>query len=492
MELSNNLLLRKHTDATLDTWRKKEKMALKLIKLVGDLRFDKSIELVLFRRDIYDTRPSQLLANHLLAQNYIGDSITIEDTMTLAQAIANIEQLPPARIDLGKLCTEWMTEKGNFASADAFVTDKFKAFIGQEDKSLEAKDVVLYGFGRIGRLAARRIISLTGKGEQLRLKAIVLRPKLKDVGEELEKRAALLRTDSVHGDFGGNVIVDVENQALVINGNQVKVIFAGSPTEVNYEEYGIHDAIVIDNTGVWRNKAALSNHMQPGVSQVMLTAPGDDIPNIVYGVNESDLNLEEDKVLCAASCTTNAIAPILKVLNDSFSIEKGHVETIHSYTSDQNLLDNFHKKPRRGRGAATNMVLTNTGAAKAVAKVIPELAGVLTGNAVRVPTPNVSLAIMSLTLKEATTVEEVNDTIKNAAFHGDLVEQIHYSNNTEYVSSNAIGATTTSVLDAPSTIVSKDGKNVTIYAWYDNEFGYTCQVIRLAKHIAKVRRVCYY
>lgn len=492
MSVISNTILRNDTDTTLKTWREKEKIALQLAKLVGDLRFDKSIELVLFRRDIYDTRPSQLLADHLLAENYIGRAINIEDTIALAKAIAKMDELPPARIDLGKLCTDWMKVQADFTNIEDFVAHSFKDFVGQETSTLTPKDIVLYGFGRIGRLAARRIVSLTGKGEQLRLKAIVLRPKMKDVAEELEKRAALLRTDSVHGDFGGNVIVDVENQSLIINGNQVKVIFAGHPTEVDYTKHGIHNALVIDNTGVWRDHASLSNHLQAGASQVMLTAPGKDIPNIVYGVNETDLNIEEDNIMCAASCTTNAIAPILKVLEDTFSIEKGHIETIHSYTSDQNLLDNFHKKPRRGRGAATNMVLTSTGAASAVSKVIPRLGGILTGNAVRVPTPNVSLAIMSLTLTEATTVEAINEAIKEAAFHGDLVEQIHYSTSTEYVSSNAIGMTTTSVLDAPSTIVSKDGKNVTVYAWYDNEYGYTCQVVRLAKHVAKVRRVCYY
>nr|MBP6186104.1 glyceraldehyde-3-phosphate dehydrogenase [Saprospiraceae bacterium] len=222
------------------------------------------------------------------------------------------------------------------------------------------------------------------------------------------------------------------------------------------------------------------------------TAPGKDIPNIVYGVNHASVDFETEPIFCAASCTTNAIVPIIKVIDDLFTIHHGHIETVHSYTSDQNLLDNFHKKPRRGRAAAINMVLTSTGAATAVAKVLPHLKGKLTGNSVRVPTPNVSLAIMVLTLDKPVTAIQVNEVIKNASLDGPLVEQIYFSTDEEYVSTHAVGMTSTCVLDAPSTLVSEDGKTITLYAWYDNEFGYTCQVIRLAKHAAHVRRPAYY
>jgi glyceraldehyde 3-phosphate dehydrogenase len=249
---------------------------------------------------------------------------------------------------------------------------------------------------------------------------------------------------------------------------------------------------LIDNTGVWRDKEKLGIHLRPGIAQVMLTAPGKGIPNIVYGVNHHNVDFEKDNIYCAASCTTNAIVPVIKAVDDEFGIERGHIETVHAYTSDQNLLDNFHKKPRRGRGAAINMVLTDTGVTSAVSKVFPHLSGKLTGNAVRVPTPNVSLAIISLSLKKETSVEAINEALKNASLHSELVEQIHYSTSTEFVSTMAVGSTHASILDAPSTIVSDNGKNVTLYAWYDNEFGYTCQVVRLAKFAAKVRRYNYY
>ncbi|MEL7020271.1 MAG: glyceraldehyde-3-phosphate dehydrogenase [Bacteroidota bacterium] len=485
------VLTNSQADTTLANWREQEKKALELLTIVGNLRFDQSVDLILFRRDIYDSRPSELLNNHLFATNYADQAIKIEDSLAVAKAIAQFKNLVPARIDLGKLTVKWMAEGKEYADVNDFVANKLSGFNDENSNALTPKDVVLYGFGRIGRLAARRLIGQTGRGEQLRLRAIVLRSKMKDRATEMEKRAGLLRSDSMHGDFPGSVLVSDDLQSLIINGNEVRVIFANKPSEIDYTQYGIKDALVIDNTGVWRDREALSVHLRPGVAQVMLTAPGKGIPNIVYGVNHEELDLEE-QVLCAASCTTNAIVPVLKVVEDNYGIERGHIETIHSYTSDQNLLDNFHKKPRRGRAAAVNMVLTTTGAAKAVANVMPNLAGKLTGNAVRVPTPNVSLAIISLTLKNGTTVAELNKHLQDAAFEGDLVEQIHFSNSTEFSSTNAMGMTTTSVLDAPSTIVAEDGKNVTLYAWYDNEYGYTCQVVRLAKHVAKVRRRVFY
>ena len=484
--------LQKRTESALQDWREKEKIALDLLHIVGDLRFDKSIELVFFRKDIYDTRPSELISLHEIAKNYHDEPIPVDLSLKIAQAIDSISNLSPAKIDIGKLSVEWLKSKSFKTTAYEFVFNKLNEISEEDNDEFESKDVILYGLGRIGRLAARRLIETTGRGSQLRLKAIVVRKKMKTAAEELEKRAALLKTDSVHGDFKGVVKVDADNQELVINGNRVKIIFAGQPSDIDYREYGLNDAMVIDNTGVWRDKEALSVHLRPGVSQVMLTAPGKGIPNIVYGVNQKDLDVEKDKIFCAASCTTNAIVPPLKVLDDAFGIERGHIETIHAYTNDQNLLDNFHKKPRRGRSAPINMVLTSTGAAKAVGIVLPHLGKNLTGNAVRVPVPDGSLAILNLSLKKATNAYKLNEALKKAAYNGALVEQLHFSTSTEFASTNIVGSSSASVIDSPSTIVSNDGKNATVYAWYDNEYGYTCQVIRLAKYAAKVRRKRYY
>ncbi|MFZ1496650.1 MAG: glyceraldehyde-3-phosphate dehydrogenase, partial [Saprospiraceae bacterium] len=423
--------LRQEMDQSLTSWHEKEKKAIDLIRIVGELRFDKEVELVIFRRDIYDCRPSEVLNHHTFSKNYIDQPIQIEDTLAIAEIINNIRNILPSRIDIGKLAAEKQQEKPK--SLVKFIEKKLKDLTSKKQgNNIESKDVVLYGFGRIGRLVARRLISQTGKGEQLRLRAIVIRPQMKDHFQEAQKRAATLISDSVHGEFRGTVEVAPDGSYLTINGNKIRLIYASKPEEIDYTQYGIKDALVIDNTGVWREKATLSQHLRPGSTQVMLTAPGKDIPNFVYGANHNDYNVSTDAVFCAASCTTNAVVPVIKVIDDAFGIERGHIETIHAFTNDQNLLDNFHKKPRRGKAAPLNMVLTTTEAAKAVAKVLPHLTGKLTANAVRVPVPNVSIAIMNLSLKKTVTPEQINDAVRQGALHGDFVEQIQYSTSEEY------------------------------------------------------------
>jgi len=488
----STMSIRNKVDASLEDWRLQEKTALELLRITGELRFDKSVDLILFRREIYDSRPSTVLNTHKYAQNYSTHVLPVSTTLEIAKIIHEMDGLAPCRVDIGNLGLEWIEEGKNIPLED-FVQSKIGGWVGKQPKNEESRDIILYGFGRIGRLAARRIVSMTAKGEQLRLKAIVIRPKMKDQYQEALKRANLLQSDSVHGDFAGKIEVNEDGSELIINGNRIQLIYAKRPEDIDYTAYGIKDALVIDNTGVWRDREELGVHMRPGVSKVLLTAPAKgNVPNIVYGVNHEEINVDQETIYSAASCTTNAIVPSLKVLHEKLGIEKGHVETIHSYTNDQNLIDNFHSKPRRGRGAPLNMVLTSTGAASAVSKVLPELEGILTGNAIRVPTPNVSMAILSLSLKEKTTAEDVNNILQEAALHGKLVEQIHFSNDPEYVSTNVIGMPSACVVDAPSTIVSADGKNVVLYCWYDNEYGYTCQVVRLAKHLTKVRRFSYY
>ena len=369
----------------------------------------------------------------------------------------------------------------------AFIQKKLKN--ATEAKNITPKDVVLYGFGRIGRLLARELMSKMGKGSQLRLRAIVTRGKITQT--VLDKRASLLSVDSVHRDFLGTVQTDLENNALIINGTTVFMISANNPEEIDYTEYGINDALIIDNTGAFRDDVALSRHLKAkGASKVLITAPAKGVPNIVHGVNHKQNDPDKIDIFSAASCTTNAITPVLKVLEDNFGIKKGHLETIHAYTNDQNLVDNMHSKYRRGRAAALNMVITETGAGSAVAKAIPVLAGKLTSNAIRVPVPNGSLAILNLQLRRPVTKDVINAILKQHALEGDLVEQIKYSLDNELVSSDIIGSTAPSIFDSKATIT--DGENVVLYIWYDNEYGYSHQVMRLAKHIAKVRRFTYY
>jgi glyceraldehyde 3-phosphate dehydrogenase len=442
----------------------------------------------LFRQSLIDVTISEILNLHEYAGEVVNKPIDVFTTSDLADIILSSD-IVPSKLDIGKLASEWIVEQDAYSSKADFLTFKLKN-ITDSSSEISPRDVVLYGFGRIGRLAARELIKQAGKGQQLRLRAIVTRG---SSDADIIKRASLLRSDSVHGSFKGTVVEDLANRAIIINGQIVKMIDAANPEDIDYTQYGITNALVIDNTGVFTTREALSRHLQAkGVSKVLLTAPGKEVPNIVYGINQGLLDLENENIYSAASCTTNAISPILKVVNDKFGVVKGHIETVHAYTNDQNLLDNMHNKPRRGRSAAINMVITSTGAGSAVTKVIPELKDKLTANAVRVPTPNGSLAILSLELAKKTSIEEINAVIKDAALNGDLVNQIYYSFDPELVSSDIIGNTCCSVFDSNATIASLDGKNIVLYAWYDNEFGYTKQVIRLAKYITKVRRAIYY
>ena len=466
----------------------RRKAGVEFIKIVSDLWYDKSIELVLFRNQLIDRNVSDIINLHEYAGEFVQKPINVFDTVEIANAILDLD-LPPSRIDIGKLTYEYHLEDNKYNDAKAFVIDKLKD--AKNSQEIKPKDVVLYGFGRIGRLLAREMMSKIGKGQQLRLRAIVTRDR--NDAQSLEKRASLLRYDSVHGDFEGSVSADTENDALIINGTTVNIITANSPEEIDYTKYGIEDALVIDNTGVFTNEEALKRHLKSkGVNKVLLTAPGGGVPNIVYGVNHEDYNPDTVDIFSAASCTTNAITPILKAVEDTLGVVKGHLETIHAYTNDQNLVDNMHKKYRRGRAAALNMVITETGAGSAVAKALPSLAGKLTSNAIRVPVPNGSLVVLNLEVGKETSIEEINNIMKRYALEGELVEQIKYSLNNELVSSDIVGTSAPSIYDSNATIVSGDGKNIVLYVWYDNEYGYSHQVIRLAKYIAKVRRYTYY
>ncbi len=466
----------------------RRKASVEFIKIVSDLWYDRSIELVLFRNQLIDRTVSEILNLHEYAGEFVQKPISIFDSVEIAQAIRTLD-LPPAKLDIGKLTYEFHLEDNKYQDAIEFVSDKLKD--AKKSDSLVPKDVVLYGFGRIGRLLARELMTRTGQGNQMRLRAIVTRGAIDKT--VLEKRASLLQYDSVHGDFPGTVSIDVENKTLIINGTTVHIISANTPEEIDYTEYGIQNALVIDNTGAFRDDVALGRHLKAkGVAKVLLTAPGKNVPNIVHGVNHKDYDPNSVDIFSAASCTTNAITPVLKAIEDSFGVVQGHLETIHAYTNDQNLVDNMHKKYRRGRAAALNMVITETGAGSAVSKALPSFEGKLTSNAIRVPVPNGSLAILKLELERQTSIDGINATMKKYALEGDLVEQIKYSLNNELVSSDIVGSSAPSIFDSNATIVANDGKNVVLYVWYDNEYGYSHQVIRLAKYISKVRRYTYY
>ena len=477
-------------NSSIKSWIEMEKASAELINLVSKLWYEKSIELILLRSVLVNRGSGKILNKHIRAETILKKPVRVEDSLLIAKAIYD-ENIAPARIDIGRLNSEWTDEKENYSSVNAFVRDKLKAFIGAPARSTRTQDVVLYGFGRIGRLLARELVLFAGNGSHMRLRAIVTRS---NSPEDIKKRVSLFRKDSVHGPFPGVANEDLENASMVVNGQIIRFIAANNPEDVDYTAFGIQDALIIDNTGVFRDRENLSRHLKAkGASKVLLTAPGKgDIPNIVYGVNQNMVSIDNETVFSAASCTTNAIVPGLEIVEKAYGIDKGHIETIHAYTNDQNLLDNYHKKTRRGRSAPLNMVITETGAGSAAAKAIPSLKGKLTSNAVRVPVPNMSLAILTLEIRKQVTVEEINELFLEASLKGTLIEQIRYSNSTEFVSSDGIGDSCPCIFDSPATKVSEDGRTIIVYLWYDNEFGYTSQVVRLARHIGRVKSYRYY
>lgn len=477
----------KQLDACFAQWKDKEAVAEAMIPLIGRLYRKNNVVTSVYGRAMIGQSVIGILRAHRFVRQIEQNELSVTDTLEFLQVLDKLN-LGQAHIDIGKLAVRYR-KLATRTELESFLRAELADVVGQYEASaagevMKTKDVVLYGFGRIGRMLTRILVEKAGGGSNLRLRAIVVRQG--GAENDLEKRASLLRRDSVHGPFNGTITVDAENKALIANGNYIQVIYSNSPKEIDYTAYGINDAIIVDNTGIWRDEAALSQHLQcKGAARVVLTAPGKgDLKNIVYGINNEVIE-STDKVLSAASCTTNAITPVLKVIHDQYGIVDGHVETVHSYTNDQNLIDNYHKGQRRGRSAPLNMVITETGAAKAVAKALPELKGKLTGNAIRVPTPNVSLAILNLNLSVAVERQAVNDFMRDVSLHSELQRQIDFVNSPEVVSTDFVGSRRAGIIDAQATIAN--GKRLVLYVWYDNEAGYSAQVVRIVNQIAGVR-----
>lgn len=471
------------TDQCLGEWIDREALAEAMIPLVGQLYRNNNVVTSIYGRGLINRSVIAILKAHRFARHRIGgeSELSVRDTYPILKIMSEMD-LGSASVDLGKMAVKFNTQ-ANGRSLEQFVRDELASVAGKCDSNLhQGTDVVLYGFGRIGRLLARILVEKTGAGDGLRLRAIVVR---KGAENDLAKRASLLRRDSVHGPFDGTIIIDEENNTMTVNGSLIQVIYSNDPKTVDYTQYGIKDALLVDNTGRWRDAEGLGQHLTcPGIARVVLTAPGKgELKNIVHGINHSEITAD-DKIISAASCTTNAIVPVLKAINDKFGIVNGHVETVHSYTNDQNLIDNFHTGTRRGRSAPLNMVITETGAATAAAKALPVLKGKLTGNAIRVPTPNVSMAILNLNLEKSTDRDEVNEYLRQMAMHSDLQKQIDYVCSQEVVSTDFVGSRHAGVVDAEATICTDN--RVILYVWYDNEYGYSCQVVRVMEDIAGV------
>ncbi|MDG2461071.1 MAG: glyceraldehyde-3-phosphate dehydrogenase [Luminiphilus sp.] len=480
---------RPRPDDYFSDWKEREALAEAMIPVVGTLSRERNVKSYIYGRSLVNQSVLEIMKNHRWVRQVEGNELSEFETSPVLSAVSQLD-LGPCHLDIGRLAVAYYDKgAGEGLSVDEYVAQELAFLVGSTHRPVDKPvDVVLYGFGRIGRLMARILIAKTDGGDSLRLRAVVVRRGQAE--DDLVKRASLLRRDSVHGVFQGTIRVDEERHSFVANGNEVKVIYADSPEEIDYTQHGIADCIIVDNTGVWRDEAGLSRHLKAkGVAKVILTAPGKgDIKNIVAGINDAHIDAD-DRILSAASCTTNAIVPALKAVDDEFGIAAGHVETVHAYTNDQNLTDNYHKAERRGRSAALNMVITETGAAKAVSKVLPQLGGKLTGNAIRVPIPNVSMAILYLTLEGATTRDALNEFMRETALHSSMKKQIDYSNSSEVVSSDFVGSRSACVFDAKATIVN--GNQAVLYLWYDNEYGYSCQVYRVLERMAGIRYQTY-
>ena len=464
-----------------DDWNERLELAQHMIPLIHQLHRNNNVVATIFGRPLVGQTDIDIIKSHRYGRRIAQRQLSTAETLPILSELADMN-LSSASIDVGRLLLGF--EESDEDDLRRYLEDELTEIVGAGE-DIDPTDVVLYGFGRIGRLLARILVAREAAYGGVRLRAIVVRNK----GEgDIIKRASLLRRDSVHGAFNGTISVDEEEQVIWANGTKIQMIYANDPATIDYTEYGINNAVLVDNTGVWRDKEGLSQHLEAkGVARVLLTAPGKgDIKNIVFGINDSAIT-DDDKILSAASCTTNGITPVLKVINDRYGVAHGHVETAHSFTNDQNLIDNYHKGERRGRAAGLNMVLAATGAAKAVAKALPEFEGKLTGNAIRVPTPDVSMAVLNLELEQEVDRDEVNDFLRNVSLHSDLRQQISYIASPEVVSSDFVGNTNAGIVDGIATIAS--GKHLVLYVWYDNEFGYSNQVIRVVEGLSNARPV---
>lgn len=470
-------------DGVFADWKEREALAEAMIPMIGGL-YRRNVVIYIHGVPLYNQSVIDLMKAHRFVRQIEQNEMSEFETHPILEILSSLD-LGPAHIDIGKLTSAYMADDEGL-SMEEYVKRECREVIGRHDTvSHNPMDVVVYGFGRVGRLVTRLLVEKTGGGQNLIQKAVVLRPP-KDPVQDLNKRASLLRRDSIHGSFQGTIRVDEENHVLICNGNVIRFIYAADPSSIDYTQYGINNALVIDSTGAWRDREGLEQHLQSkGVSKVLLTtnAKGD-VKNIVSGVN-SHLVESDDKVIGAASCTTNAIVPVLKCMNDEFGIVHGHMETVHAYTDDQNLHDNTHSKERRGRSAPLNMVLTESGATRSVGKLLPELEGKLTGNSIRVPVPNVSMAILHLSLEREVTRDEVNDYLRDVSLNSAMQRQIDFTISSEVVSSDFIGNRHAGIVDSHATIV--DGNRVVLYIWYDNEFGYSCQVVRVGQKMAGIK-----
>ncbi|MEZ2657704.1 glyceraldehyde-3-phosphate dehydrogenase [Aneurinibacillus aneurinilyticus] len=327
--------------------------------------------------------------------------------------------------------------------------------------------IAINGFGRIGRMVFRKAMN----DSEVEVVAI-------NASYPVETLAHLIKYDTIHGNISDKI--ETKDNIIIVNGKETKVVSDRDPANLPWKELDVE--IVIEATGKFRDKEGAGKHIKAGAKKVVITAPGkDDDVTIVMGVNDDAYNYEAHNIISNASCTTNCLAPVAKVLDEAFGIEYGMMTTVHSYTNDQKNLDNPHKDLRRARACAQAIIPTTTGAARAVGRVLPQLQGKLNGFSLRVPTPNVSVVDLVVNVKKSVTVEEVNRVLREAS-EGRMQGILGFTEE-PLVSSDFNGDENSSIVDALSTMVMGE-KQVKVLAWYDNEWGYSCRVLDLAKHVS--------
>ncbi len=331
--------------------------------------------------------------------------------------------------------------------------------------------VGINGFGRIGRLLYRAALERNAKIDFVAINDLA----------DAKQNAHLLKYDSVHGRFPGTV--EVKGTDMVVNGKLLKCLSQKDPTILPWKDMGVY--LAVESTGLFTNREGASKHLSAGAKKVLISAPAENPDvTIVLGVNDKTYDPEKHNILSNASCTTNGLAPISKVLNDAFGLEKAFMTTVHSYTNDQKVQDIVHKDLRRARAAAVNIIPTSTGAAKAIGLVLPTCSGKMNGVALRVPTPDVSLVDLTCVLSKDVTKEEINAAMKKAA-DGPLKDILQYTED-PIVSSDVLHSTYSSVFDAGLTMVLGDkGNFVKVFSWYDNEWGFSCRMVELIEMVGK-------
>jgi glyceraldehyde 3-phosphate dehydrogenase len=331
--------------------------------------------------------------------------------------------------------------------------------------------VGINGFGRIGRLLYRAAIERNAKIDFVAINDLA----------DAKQNAHLLKYDSVHGRFNGTV--EVKGNDLVVNGKTLKVLAQRDPAALPWKDLGVF--LAVESTGLFTNREGASKHLQAGAKKVLISAPAENPDaTFVLGVNENTYDPEKHNILSNASCTTNCLAPVSKVLADNFGLEKGFMTTAHSYTNDQKVQDIVHKDLRRARAAALNIIPTSTGAAKAIGLVLPSCSGKMNGISLRVPTADVSIVDLTAILSKEVTAEDINAAMKKAA-EGPLKGILEYTED-PIVSSDVLHSTYSAVFDAQSTMVMGNKSNfVKILAWYDNEWGFSCRMVELIEIVGK-------